>query len=73
MPVSASAACYRSLEDIPVMPIIVAELEFRDIERQILFTDFMERADDATLEDAAKTFNRVRMDGASAERRSRQN
>jgi hypothetical protein len=33
----------------------------------------MERADDATLEDAAKTFNRVRMDGASAERRSRQN
>jgi hypothetical protein len=31
-----SAASKRDLEDIPVMPIVVAELEFRDVQRQIM-------------------------------------
>ena len=35
----ASAACYRSPEDIGVVSIVIAELKFRDIERQILAAD----------------------------------
>ena len=60
----ASAACYRSLEDFGVVSIVVAELEFRDVERQIFGADLVERADDATLEDRPKAFNRVGMDSA---------
>jgi hypothetical protein len=61
----ASAACYRSLEDFGVVWIVVAELEFRDVERQIFGADLVERADDATLEDRPKAFNRIRVHSAN--------
>src|ERR1041385_989897 len=51
----------RRSEDIRITPMVVAELKLRDVKRHILGADFMERADDTTLEDAPKTLNRVGM------------
>src|SRR5713226_3059948 len=59
-----SAASKRNLEDFKVVPIAVAELEFRDIERQVLGADLVERAGNASLEDGPEPFNRVRVHGA---------
>ena len=38
--------------------------KFRDIQRHIFLADFVERADDAALEDRPKALNRIRVDGA---------
>jgi hypothetical protein len=40
--VCASAAYYRSLEDRRIVPMIVAELKFRDVKRQIFLDDIVE-------------------------------
>ena len=55
----ASANC-RS-EDVRVGAVIIPELKFRHVQRQIFGADFMETADHATLEDAPKPFNRIGM------------
>jgi hypothetical protein len=34
--VGVSASCYRRSEDIDVLAVVVAELKFRDVQRQIL-------------------------------------
>jgi hypothetical protein len=47
-----SAACYRRAEDIDVLPVVIAELEFSDVQRQIFLTDLVVGADNAALEDA---------------------
>ena len=47
-----------------LLAIVVAKLELRDIERQILRADLVERANDTALEDRPETFNRVGMDRA---------
>src|SRR5438128_2476531 len=60
----ASAACYRSLENLRVMAMIVAELEFCDVQRQVLFADVVERADNAALNQRPEAFNGLGMDGA---------
>ena len=60
----ASAACYRCLKHIRIKAVVVAELKFRDVKRHIFCRHFVERADHATLEDAPKAFNRVRVDRA---------
>src|SRR5712691_6361469 len=57
----ASSNC-RS-EDIRVLAIVVAELEFCDIERHIFGAHLVERSDNAALEDRPEAFNRVRMHG----------
>jgi hypothetical protein len=57
-----SAPCYRGLEDIGVISIVVPELKFRDVQRHVLGTDLMERADDAPLENAPEALNRLSMD-----------
>src|SRR5260370_38075227 len=54
-----SAASYRSREDIGIVAVIVAELEFGDVERQILFADLMERPDHATLDERPETVDRL--------------
>jgi hypothetical protein len=56
---SASASCYSRPENIAVMPVIVAELEFCDVQRHVLGADLVERADDAALEDRPEAFNRA--------------
>src|SRR5581483_2555280 len=60
-----SAACYGRSEDIDVLTMVVAELEFRDVQRQILLADLVIGADNAALEDAPESLNRVGMDGTN--------
>src|SRR5882757_382429 len=47
--VCASAACYRYPEDIGVVAVVVAELEFSDVQRQIFGADFVEVTHDAAF------------------------
>ena len=58
----ASASCYRSLENIFVVAVVVDEGSFGNIERQIFAADVVIRADNRTLQCAPEAFNRVRMD-----------
>src|SRR4051794_14999626 len=60
----ASADCYRLPEDIGVVPVVVAELKFRDVQRQILGADLVERADDPALNQRPEAFNRLGVDRA---------
>ena len=53
---------YRLPEDIRVVAVIIAELEFGDVERQVLSGYFMECTNDTALEDRPETFNRIRVD-----------
>jgi len=46
----ASTTTYCRAENIRVVPIVVAELKFGDVERQIFAADLVETADDATLQ-----------------------
>ena len=54
----------RFAENVSVVAVVVAELELRDIQRQVLGADFVERANDAALEDRPEAFNRVGVDRA---------
>jgi hypothetical protein len=56
-----SAACYRAPKHVGVHAVVVPELKFRDVERHIFGAHLVERADHATLKDAPKAFNRVRV------------
>ena len=60
----ASASCYRHSKDIGVVAIVIFELAFRDVERQIFFADFVIAANNRPLEDRPETFNRLRMHSA---------
>jgi hypothetical protein len=51
-------------ENIVVEPIIVPELELRNVKMQVLFADVVEGADDAALNDAPKALDRVRVNRA---------
>ena len=53
-------------KDIRVQSVILAELELGDIERQVLFADFVESSDHAALDQRPEALNRVRVDGADA-------
>src|SRR5262245_6189210 len=55
----ASAPCYGISEDVRVVPIVVTELKFRDVQRHVFCTHLVERTDHAALEDTPETFNRV--------------
>jgi hypothetical protein len=57
MNLSTSRNC-RS-ENIRVVPIVISELKFRDVERHIFCAHLVERADHATLEDRPEAFNCV--------------
>ena len=59
---SLSAFPDRHAEDVIVLAVVVPELELRDVQRQILGADLVERADDPALEDRPEAFNRVRVD-----------
>jgi hypothetical protein len=60
----ASATCYRSAEYVRVLPVVVPELKFRDVQRHVLAADFVERAHDATFQQRPKTINRLSVNGA---------
>lgn len=62
--VCASASCYRLLENVFVIAIVISELELCDVKRQIFFAYLVIAADDPAFEQRPKTFNRVRMNCA---------
>src|SRR5437879_4419514 len=61
----ASAACYRCAENIDVLAVVVSELKFRDVQRQIFAADLVTGANNAALEDAPEPFNRVGVNGTN--------
>jgi hypothetical protein len=63
--VCVSAACYGSTKYIGIIAFVVTELEFRNVQRHILFAHLVERADDATLEDGPEAFKRVGVYGSN--------
>jgi hypothetical protein len=54
-----SAACCRGSKDIDVLAIVVPELKFRDVQRQIFAADLVIAAGNTALQDAPEVFNRV--------------
>ena len=61
----ASAACYRRIKHIGIVAVVVSELKFRDVQRQIFGAHLVVRPDHAALEDAPKAFNRVGVNSAN--------
>lgn len=57
----ASETCYSEPENVRVVPVVVPELRFRDVQRQVLGRDLVIAADDAALEQRPEAFNRVRV------------
>jgi hypothetical protein len=60
--VANSARAHRFAEDVRIAAIVIAELKFGDVQREIFGADLMERADHAALYEAPKAFNRLSMD-----------
>jgi hypothetical protein len=54
----------RLAEDVLIIAVVVAELEFGDVQRQILGADLVECADYAAFEDRPEALDRVRVDRA---------
>src|ERR1700733_13172528 len=59
-----SASADRRAEDVRVFAIVVPELEFYDIKRQVLVPDVVECTDHAALDDAPEAFDRLSVGGA---------
>jgi hypothetical protein len=62
-PLCVSATRYSGTKDVSVLPIVVTELKFRNVQRHILLTDLVECADNAALDDRPEAFNRIGMNG----------
>jgi hypothetical protein len=61
----ASASCYSFAENIGILPVVVAELEFSEVERQILLADMMKAPHNSALEQGPERFQIVGMDLAA--------
>jgi hypothetical protein len=53
--VCASATCYSGSEYVGVIAIVMPELKFRNVERQIFAADLVERADNAAARQAGRS------------------
>src|ERR1700728_3254522 len=60
----ASETCYGGPENIRVMAVVIPELCFRDVERQVLGANLVEAANNGPLKQGPEALNRVCMDGA---------
>src|SRR5438132_9688773 len=58
----ASAVCYRFPEHVGVVPVVVAEHELVQVEREVFSADVVIRADDAALQERPEVFDGVRVD-----------
>ena len=56
---SVSASSNRRSENVVIEAIVIFELAFRDIERQIFAADFVITANNRPFEDRPEAFNRV--------------
>jgi hypothetical protein len=62
---ASSASLNRRSKDVRVLPIVIAELEFGNIERHVLAADLVERTNDATLDDRPEAFDGLSMNRAN--------
>jgi hypothetical protein len=60
----ASASRNRGSEDVRVLAIIVTELEFSNIERKVLFADFVEAPHNTTLDQRPEALDCLRVNRA---------
>ncbi len=51
-------------ENVRIAPVVIPELEFRDVQREILGADLVERADHAALQDRPEALNGLSVDRA---------
>ena len=61
----ASASCYGAPENIWILAVVVAELEFRKVERQVFLAHMMVSSDHTALEQAPKVIDVRRVDFAA--------
>lgn len=59
------ARLYRRTENVRILAVVVSELELIDVERKIFLGHFMERTNDAPLNDTPESFNGVRVNRAA--------
>lgn len=60
----ASATRYSGSKYVDVLPVVIAELKLRDVQRQMLFAHSVERSHDAALEQRPKAVNRLSVHAA---------
>ncbi len=58
-----SASLNRRAENVVVKAIIIPELKLCNVKWQVFAANLVERADDTSLEDAPKAFNRLSVNG----------
>jgi hypothetical protein len=56
-----SACLDRCAEDVRIQALVIAKLELVDVEREILFADLVEGADDPAFHDGPEPFDSVGM------------
>lgn len=56
-PFGVSATRYRGTENVVIAPVVIPELKFRDVQRQILAADLVEAAHDAALQQRPEAIN----------------
>jgi hypothetical protein len=59
--VGVSATRYRGLENVVIGPVIIPELKFRDVQRQIFAADLVKTSHDAALQERPKTVDCLRV------------
>jgi hypothetical protein len=59
-----SATRYRRAENVRVASVVISELKFGDVQRQIFTADFVEASHDAALQERPKAVNCLRMHNA---------
>jgi hypothetical protein len=62
--ICVSALRYRRSKDIRILPIVIAELKFRNVQQHVFTADLVECADHTALEDRPEALNRVRVNRA---------
>lgn len=60
IPFSASANSFT--KNVGIVPVIIPELKFRNVERKVFAADLVIGANDPALDEAPESFNRVRVD-----------
>jgi hypothetical protein len=60
----ASATPYRGSKDVRVVPIVISEFEFCNVQRQIFAADLVEATHDAALQQRPEAIDSLRVDNA---------
>ena len=59
------ASAYCGSENIVIEAVVISELKFSDVERQVLFADFVEAAHDAAFDDRPETLDCIGVNRAN--------